>query len=156
MTNLPIFIIQLYSIYYTFRADKYSVAEGSGQFVAIIDLTDFSWSKCPSLNVIKDSIGLLKKHYPYRLGGVYIINGGTTFNFLWSMIKPILPKRALLKTFVVNKKDEYEFLVDKIGKENFENFYGGDREETQRFNIEKYFQDGLTYTTINNLEIEIL
>ena len=72
------------------------------------------------------------------------------------MIKPILPKRALLKTFVVNKKDEYEFLVDKIGKENFENFYGGDREETQRFNIEKYFQDGLTYTTINNLEIEIL
>ena len=137
------------------RAEKFSVMNGSGQFVAIVDLTDFSWSKCPSISVIKDSIGLLKKHYPYRLGGVYIVNGGPTFNFLWSLVKPIMPKKALLKTFVINKKDEFEFLNNKIGKENFEEFYGGDMRETHRPNIEKYFDDGLKYLKINNVEIEI-
>ena len=129
---------------------------GSGQFVAIVDLTDFTWAKCPSISVIKDSIGLLKKHYPYRLGGVYIVNGGPTFNFLWNLIKPIMPKKALLKTFVLNKKEEYDFLNKKIGRENFEYFYGGDMEETHRSNIEKYFHDGLKYLTNENVEIEIL
>lgn len=49
------------------RADKMSVIRGSGQFIAVVDLSDFVWTKCPSISMIKDSIGLLKKHYPYRL-----------------------------------------------------------------------------------------
>ena len=49
-----------------------------------------------------------------------------------------MPKKALLKTFVLNKKEEYDFLNNKIGRENFEYFYGGDMEETHRSNIEKY------------------
>jgi hypothetical protein len=135
------------------RADKMSVSQGSGQFIAIVDLSDFNWSKCPSISMIKDSIGLLKKHYPYRLGGIFILNGGTTFNFLWSMIKPIMPKRALLKTHVLNKKDEFIVLDSKIGIEYIEDTYGGKIKE-DRDNLDEYFRQG--FWGNKSIEIEVL
>ena len=120
-----------------------SVQGGSGQFVAIVDLSGFAWSTCPPISMIKDSVGLLKKHYPYRLGGVFIVNGGATFNFLWSVVKPIMPKRALKKTFVLNKKEEYAVLDDKIGSRYFEDAYGGERKES--IVAEEYFKQGFWY-----------
>lgn len=120
-----------------------SVQGGSGQFVAIVDLSGFSWSTCPPISMIKHSVGLLKKHYPYRLGGVFIVNGGATFNFLWSVVKPIMPKRALKKTFVLSKKEEFEVLDDKIGSQYFEDTYGGERKES--IIAEEYFKEGFWY-----------
>ena len=32
-------------------------------------------------------------HYPYRIGAIYLINATTSFNFLWGMMKGMLPKR---------------------------------------------------------------
>jgi CRAL/TRIO domain len=120
-----------------------SVQGGSGQFVAIVDLSGFAWSTCPPISMIKDSVGLLKKHYPYRLGGVFIVNGGATFNFLWSLVKPIMPKRALKKTFVLNKREEFTVLDDQIGSQYFEDSYGGERKEN--IVAEKYFKVGFWY-----------
>ena len=117
-----------------------SVEGGSGQFVAIVDLSGFSWGTCPPISMIKDSVGLLKKHYPYRLGGVFIVNGGATFNFLWSIVKPIMPKRALLKTFVLNKKEEFSVLDDKIGADYFEDTYGGKTKEN--IIVDEYLKEG--------------
>ena len=57
----------------------------------------------------------------------------------------MMPKRALLKTFVLNKKDEFNVLNDKIGKNNFEDIYGGDLTDFQNFNVEDYFESGKKY-----------
>jgi CRAL/TRIO domain len=103
------------SYFESYRADRMSVKSGSGQFIAVFDLAGFTWSTCPSISMIKDTIGLLKKHYPYRLGGIFILNGGTAFNFVWNLLKPIMPKRALLKTFVLNKKEEFSVLDHHLG-----------------------------------------
>ena len=119
-----------------------SVESGSGQFVAIVDLSGFNWYLSPSISMIKESIGLLKKHYPYRLGGVFIINGGATFNFIWNLVKPIMPKKALLKTFVLNKKEEYQILDEKIGMENIESAYGGKITGKYNVDVDKYFREG--------------
>ena len=54
-----------------------SVHDGCGEFVAVIDLDGFKWSNSLPIPMIKEAVTLLKRHYPYRLGGVYIINGSS-------------------------------------------------------------------------------
>lgn len=107
------------------RADRMSVEQGCGEFVTVIDLEGFKWSTSIPIQMIKDAVTLLKKHYPYRLGGVFIINGSSTFTLLWNMIRPIMPRKVLGKTFVINKKDISKVMCDKLGMKNIEEAYGG-------------------------------
>lgn len=102
---------------------------GSGEFVTVIDLNGFSWSRCPPLGMMKSSMELLKMYYPYRMGGVFLVNGGKAFNLLWSILKPLMPKKALQKTFVLNSKEARQVLDEKVGLNNLAKFLGGQRED---------------------------
>mmetsp|Transcript_21112 Transcript_21112/g.20452 ORF Transcript_21112/g.20452 Transcript_21112/m.20452 type:complete len:382 (+) Transcript_21112:106-1251(+) len=123
------------------RADRMSVEQGCGEFVTVIDLEGFKWSTSIPIQMIKDAVTLLKKHYPYRLGSVFIINGSSTFTLLWNMIRPIMPRKVLGKTFVINKKDIAKVMCDKLGKENIEEAYGGIIKEDHS-DTAKYFAQG--------------
>lgn len=117
------------------------VQSGSGEFVAVIDLEGFKWSNSLPIPLIKDAVTLLKRHYPYRLGGVFIINGSAAFTLLWSIIKPIMPRKTLSKTFVINKKQIKKIMCEKLGKEYVEEAYGGDVKEDHD-DVIKYFACG--------------
>jgi CRAL/TRIO domain len=117
------------------------VQSGSGEFVAVIDLEGFKWSNSLPIPLIKDAVTLLKRHYPYRLGGVFIINGSAAFTLLWSIIKPIMPRKTLSKTFVINKKQIKKTMCEKLGKEFVEEAYGGDVKEDHG-DVIKYFASG--------------
>ena len=117
------------------------VQSGSGEFVAVIDLEGFKWSNSLPIPLIKEAVTLLKRHYPYRLGGVFIINGSAAFTLLWSIIKPIMPRKTLSKTFVINKKHIKKTMCDKLGKEFVEVAYGGDVKEDHD-DVMKYFMNG--------------
>ena len=114
------------------------VQSGSGEFVAVIDLEGFKWSNSLPIPLIKEAVTLLKRHYPYRLGGVFIINWSAAFTLLWSIIKPIMPRKTLSKTFVINKKQIKKTMCDKLGKEFLEEAYGGDVKEDHD-DVTKYF-----------------
>ena len=118
-----------------------SVQNGCGEFVAVIDLEGFKWTNSLPISMIKDAVTLLKRHYPYRLGGVYIINGSSTFTILWNIIKPMMPRKILLKTLVINKKNIEKVMCDKLGKENVETSYGGNVKEDHE-DIGRYFAEG--------------
>lgn len=92
-------------IYTVEKADKMSVSNGVGEFVAVVDLDGLSLFNGPPISVIKSALSLLKHHYPYRLAGIFIINAGSPFVFLWNIIKPLMPPRALKKTFVVDSSE---------------------------------------------------
>lgn len=49
------------------RAEERSLSVGSGEFVTFVDLADLTWKNCPPMNVLRQAIALLGKHYPYRL-----------------------------------------------------------------------------------------
>jgi len=131
------------------RTDRQSVSKeeaGSGEFVSIVDLENFSWSTCPSLSLMKECMNLLKKHYPYRMGSIFIVNAGLTFNVLWNILKPLMPRRALAKTFNVgkaNSKYARKMFEEKIGSRFLEKAYGGEREVDEGLeDIEAYFARG--------------
>ena len=119
------------------------VQSGCGEFVAVIDLEGFKWSHSLPIPMIKEAVNLLKKHYPYRLGGVFIINGSSTFTLLWNIIRPIMPRKALSKTFVINKRNIEKIMSEKLGKEFIEICYGGnvkeDHDDVSRYFAQSYW-----------------
>lgn len=111
------------------RADRQSVAFRSGEFISVMDLDGLTYAQCPPVSFLKQAIHLLKSHYPYRLSAVYVVNAGGAFNLLYNMLKPILPKKALTKTYVLKPEDSNAFLVDTIGADHLEERYGGKLKE---------------------------
>ena len=87
---------------------------------------------------VKQCLHLLKMHYPYRLGAVFIVNVNPAFNILWSLLKQVLPRKVLAKTFVLNRSSSNRIICDKLGSEYVEEDYGGTVKETHR-NTAAYF-----------------
>lgn len=98
---------------------------------------------CPPVSVIKEGLGLLKRNYPYRLSNIFVVNAGTAFMFIWNIIKPLIPQRALKKTMVLEKKEMKQVLDDNIGLDSLETAYGGPLEEAAvTKDVKKYLSSG--------------
>ena len=111
--------------------DRLSVDLTSGEFVCILDLDELSFNNCPPVTVMKEAISLLKRHYPYRLHAIYVVNSGIVFTTIWKLLKPFVPGRVLRKmTFTTSKLDMQQTLTQQIGKENVEISYGGEKSDT--------------------------
>jgi hypothetical protein len=110
------------------RADQLCVKSGSGEFIALVDYDGFSLLHMPPLKVIKTAIELVMVHYPYRLGGIFVLNSGISFNIAWRVIRPLLPKAALSKTHIVNDKNRLKVFSTHIGEDRIETTYGGRRQ----------------------------
>jgi hypothetical protein len=93
----------------------------NGTFVVVIDLEGFSLTGGLPFSVIKVCAGRERlgwppggvltlcacllpclctqeffahtAHYPFRINGIYLINSNASFNFLWGLMKGMLPKR---------------------------------------------------------------
>eukprot|EP01034_Spumella_vulgaris_P029316 gene29316-36343_t len=124
------------------RADRMSVESGSGEFVTLIDFEGFSWTRCPPIAYLQKAIVLLRMHYPYRLAGIYILNAGSAFHFVWQLIKPLLPKKALQKTIMMSRGESAHLLANLVGRESLEVTYGGVQPEVNQSNVEHYFATG--------------
>jgi hypothetical protein len=107
------------------RADVISKDFGTGEFVTIVDMAGYSWSRSPAMSSLKELIGYLKRHFPYRLQAVYVVNTSSAFSMLWKMCKPFLPKRAIDKTHILSKKETEEVIAQKLGRDAVEQDYGG-------------------------------
>ena len=107
------------------RADRLCEESKSGEFIAVIDFEGVTLRNLPPLKAIRLAIDLLKQHYPYRLGGIYVIKTGVTFNVIWKVFRPLLPKPVLAKTFIVGDTDRENILLNQVGEDFLESSYGG-------------------------------
>jgi len=141
------------------RADRFSVESGVGEFIAIVNLQSFSLLKVPPMVSMTDGISLLKRHYPYRLGAVYIVNAGMTFDFLWRVFKPLIPARALKKIFFVGKKEIQAGLIEgSVGRDKLERDSGGTKEPlplATEDDVQRYFAQGYWDRREAATEVEI-
>lgn len=97
------------------------------------------------MSVLHQVISLLNKHYPYRVGGIYLLNSSGPFQMLWGMIKPLVSKRVLEKTAVLGaigvadgsgKKSKASDLLDeRLGLSYLEESYGGQQPVVTRVDV---------------------
>ena len=109
------------------KAVEYTNIKGNGEFIAIVDMGGFSWGKCPPVASLKELMNHLKRHFPYRLQAVYLVNSSMAFSMLWKIFKPILPKKAVEKTHILTNKEAVKMLSERVGLEHVEEDYGGQK-----------------------------
>ena len=97
----------------------------SGEFVGIIDLKGLTFETLPPIATLKMAVGLLKRHYPYRLHTLFIVNSGIVFTTVWKLLKPVVPQRAQAKIKILTAPEIQHVLVPLVGKNNLEMDYGG-------------------------------
>ena len=127
------------------KADRLSTMKGSGEFLVIVDLNGLSWKTCPPIKTMGQVIGFLKRHFPYRLHAIYIINVGIIFDTIWSFIKPMVPPRALRKTIFLKKDENSKLLLQNIGS-GLEFTYGG-KTAIPKYEDDRVFVPYATTTT---------
>ncbi len=140
----------LASLLYLDRAKKQSLVNAAGCTTTFIDFQDFSWSIAPSMSFTQEIFNIMKKHYPYRVGKIYVMNTSMTFSMLWRVVSTFIPAKVLEKIEVFGAYDQSrqeEILAKEIGVENVESRYhrrGGQQpmklltEDAQR----TYLQEG--------------
>jgi hypothetical protein len=111
---------------YSCRADRLGIEWKSGEFVAVIDMAGLTYKSYPSMAFMKQGIYLLKNHYPHRLAAAYIVNAGEPFKYMWQVLRPLLPAKAVEKTYVLSSGAEAtEVLRTQLGEACLERQYGG-------------------------------
>ena len=112
--------------------------------MVVVDLQDFSFSNCPSISAIKTAMGLLKSHYPHRFAGMFILNTNSVFKFVWNILRPLVPKKALAKVHVLGKGQNHAYLEQHLGLAKLDQAVGG--KITHSFSTNKevnaYFASG--------------
>jgi CRAL/TRIO domain len=131
------------------RAERLAVHKGRGEFITIVDLANYNFGGKSGMpfSTITGLMNLLKLHYPYRLGGVFVVNGSPSFNLFWRLIKPLVPRKTLAKTFVLGRHDMAQVLDEKLGLSHVEEAYGGAVKEGAGVvdDVDKYIREGYWY-----------
>lgn len=89
-----------------FHAIEAAIAE-TGTFIAIVDAGYFQWHKVPNLRYwVRQTIAMLKDHYPHRLGGIYVYNMSSLTELVMQLLRPLLPVRVRGLTHIVRSKTD--------------------------------------------------
>lgn len=95
-----------------FHAIEAAIAE-TGTFVAVVDAANFHWHKAPNIRYwVRQTITMLKDHYPHRLGGIYVYNMSSMTEMVMQLIRPLLPARVRDLTHIVKSRHD---LVGSLG-----------------------------------------
>lgn len=82
-----------------------SFEEVTDTLCIIFDLSEFS-SSCIDMQLIKNIIWLLSKHYPERLGVCLITNSPSLFSTFWPLIRQLIDDNTAKKVIFVNDETE--------------------------------------------------
>lgn len=112
---------QLYTVERAHRLAK----KTNGQFVTIVDLSNFQLSKAPPLKFVRETFHSLQVHYPFCLGGLFVINAATPVQLVWKTLQHMLSEKTRAKIRFLSNVEKQRVLASTIGYANLENEFGG-------------------------------
>jgi hypothetical protein len=110
-----------------------------GKFNAVIDTTNYEWSKMPNIAHIKQHVTMLQDHYPDRLGVLLLINLSRSAEFFVNIVKNLLTKEVREKIMVLphNKEKALAQLGAVVENEYIPDWLGGP--DRFRFDASHYY-----------------
>lgn len=117
----------------------------NGKFNIVIDASEFSMSKAPSLKQFKQVFGMLQDHFPNRLGMLMMVNLSWIAETVVKLILPLCAKGVREKVKILSGSDEKRLhsFIDLMGSiDHVPDWLGGN--DTYKFNKDTY------YGTYNN------
>ena len=110
------------------------------ELICLIDASNLGMMNAPALQFIVETIDILNKHYPRRMGQLFVINVSSIVFWFWDLVSMSLSEVTRKKIqFLTDDKEEMrtrigEFIpLDQLLPE-----FGGSREESKCFDVEEY------------------
>ncbi|XP_075161322.1 uncharacterized protein LOC142234128 [Haematobia irritans] len=96
------------------EACKKCFEEVTDRLCIVFDLAEFNIN-CMDMQLVKNLIWLLSKHYPERLGICLIINSPGIFSTVWPLIRQLIDDNTAKKVVFVNDENELcKYLIPDI------------------------------------------
>ena len=83
----------VYTIERAISSMQYQVQDS----VYIIDCADVGLTNAPATSFVAQLIGVLGKHYPKRMGQIFICNVSSVFYFVWNVVSLSLAEMTVKK-----------------------------------------------------------
>jgi hypothetical protein len=114
------------------------------ELICLVDAKDLGMMNAPSMQFIAETIEVLSRHYPRRLGQLFIINVSSVVFFLWDLISSLLSEVTRKKIqFLTDDKEDMrkrigEFIsIEELLPEFGGTYSGGD------FELGRYLDDDI-------------
>lgn len=117
-------VLKLYI--YTFEKAIKRIPKGSGiyQIVLLFDMEGMSYQNTPPIEVQRQVIQLLMRHYPERVQMAYFSHQPWIFSIFYNMIYPFMEQRHKDKVCLLGW-DDFDDLHENVELEELEEKYGG-------------------------------
>lgn len=133
---------QMNAMIYTLERAIESMSDRENdQWIWVIDLANWSRSSGTSFRETERIVNMLRHHYVERLNHAIIINAPQSFEWLFSLVKRLLPERTRRKATFVRGRDSdiVSALTRFIDINQIETTFGGSNAIIQ-FDLERYIQ----------------
>ncbi|CAG7815172.1 unnamed protein product [Allacma fusca] len=124
--------------------NKKDIYQGS----VICDFDGFGYHQITHRSVLQGMLEVLRvfeSNYPEVLKVAYVINNPAVFNYLFTLVKPLLNSRTLAKVRILgsNKQKWQEVLLNHVDATQIPPFWGGSRPGRDEFCSDDWFMESL-------------
>ncbi|CAG7815171.1 unnamed protein product [Allacma fusca] len=121
---------------------------GNSQGIIILDFDGFTYRQIAHRTVLQGFLEVIRvfdANYPELLKSCYVINAPKIFNALFTLIKPVLNSRTLVKIHIFgpNKPKWQEALLKHTESDQLPPFWGGTRPGRDEFCSDDWFMEPL-------------
>ena len=131
------------------------------ELICLIDAKDLGMMNAPALQFITDTIDILNKHYPRRMGQLFVINVSSVVFFFWNAVSMSLSEVTRKKIqFLTDDKSEMERRIGEyIPMEELLPEFGGSSEN--KWDLDEYLswspegeEGGMVYSLMGTEVVE--
>ncbi len=114
------------------------------ELICLIDAKDLGMMNAPALQFIVETIDVLNKHYPRRMGQLFVINVSSIVFWFWDLVSMSLSEVTRKKIqFLTDSKEEMKVRIGEfIGMDQLLPEFGGSRDESECFDLDDYLSWG--------------
>ena len=108
------------------------------ELICLLDAKDLGMMNAPSIQFIGETIEVLSRHYPKRMGQLFVVNVSSIVYFFWDLFSMTLSEVTRKKIqFVTDDKEEMRRRIGEfIGVEELLPEFGGSRVDV--FDMKSY------------------
>ena len=132
------------TLLYTMERCIKTMPPDKNELICLIDAKDLGMMNAPSMQFIVETIDILNKHYPRRMGQLFVINVSSIVFWFWDLISMSLSEVTRKKIqFLTDDKEEMRTRIGEfISMDQLLPEFGGSREESKCFDLEEYLSWG--------------
>ncbi len=132
------------TLLYTMERCIKTMPPDKNELICLIDAKDLGMMNAPAMQFIVETIDILNKHYPRRMGQLFVINVSSIVFWFWDLVSMSLSEVTRKKIqFLTDDKEEMRTRIGEfISMDQLLPEFGGSREESKCFDLEEYLSWG--------------